>query len=65
MTFLPFQIMSSKMGPMLKAAEKLIEIQTQALQNQCSKKQNAQPNKFHQQARNQQSGSVRSDQGSR
>ena len=47
---------------MLKATEKLIELQTQALQSQASKKENAQPNKFNQQGRNHQTGS---DQGSR
>ena len=50
------------MGQMMKAMEKLIELQTQALQNQSSQKENAQPIKSNQQARNQQSGS---DQGSR
>ena len=45
----------------MKAMEKLIELQTQALQNQSSQKENAQPIKSNQQARNQQSGS---DQGS-
>ena len=33
MTFFQFQILSSKMGQVLKAMEKLIELQTQALQS--------------------------------
>ena len=47
---------------MLKATEKLIELQTQSLQSQSSKKENTQPNRSNQQGCNQQSGS---DQGSR
>ena len=42
---------------MLKATEKLIELQTQSLQSQSSKKENAQPNRSNQQDSNQQSGS--------
>ena len=62
MTYFQFQILSAKMGQMLKATQKPIELKTQALQSQSSKKENAQPNKFNPQGRNQQSGS---DQGSR
>ena len=60
-TSFQFQILISKMGQMLKATEKPIELQTNVLHNQFSKKENAQPNRFNQQGRNQQSGS---DQGS-
>ena len=59
---LQIQILSSKMGQVLKAAEKLTELQTNAFQGQSSRKQNAQPNKSNQQGRYQQSGS---DQASR
>ena len=55
-TSLQFQFLSAKMGQMLKATEKLIELQTQSLQSQSSKKENAQPNRSNQQGRNQQSG---------
>ena len=60
--FKQFKIHSSKMGQVLKAAEKLTELQTNAFQGQSSRKQNAQPNKSNQQGRYQQSGS---DQASR
>ena len=59
---LQIQILSSKMGQVLKAAEKLTELQTNAFQGQSSRKQNAQPNKSNQQGSYQQSGS---DQASR
>ena len=56
-TYLQFRFLSSKMGQIMKAMEKLIEIQMQAFQSQPSKKENAQPNRFNQQGLNQQSGS--------
>ena len=55
--FKQFKIHSSKMGQVLKAAEKLIELQTNALQGQSSRKEKAQPNKSYQQGCYQQLGS--------
>ena len=55
-TALQLIILSSTIGQMLKATEKLIELQTQALQCQSSRKENAQPNKSNQQGHHQSSG---------
>ena len=41
-TFKQFQILRSRMGQVLKAAEKLIELQTNAFQGQSSRKEKAQ-----------------------
>ena len=56
-TFKQFQILRSKMGQVLKAAEKLIDFQTNAFQGQSSRKEKAQPNKSYQQGCYQQLGS--------
>ena len=58
-TFKQFQILCSKMGQVLKDAEKLIELQTNAFQGQSSSKEKAQPNKSYQQGRYQPSGIAR------
>ena len=56
-TFKQFQILRSRMGQVLKAAEKLIELQTNAFQGQSSSKEKAEPNKSYQQECYKQSGS--------
>ena len=56
-TFKQFQTLSSKMGQVLKAAEKLIELQANGFQGQSYRKEKAQPNKSYQQGCYQQSGS--------